>query len=126
MKNLILYLNIIFLMFTVSACQSEEDKAASVAKEFLELCNEWKFEEAKKLCDDRTAALLGMAQSMASLGNQERKEIKLSVVKSVVQGDIADVVFKDELSGKEDEVRLVKIDGVWKVSMEKDSMNKDQ
>ncbi len=106
-----------------------------VAKKFLELTNKGEFSKAKEYCDDSTAALIGMAENMAKDKVEAMKEqnVKIEILSSEVneEGDKATVKYKKIEEGQtaedslEKEITLKKIDGDWKVSIDKESMKKE-
>lgn len=117
------------MMVSCSSGNSPED----VAKNFLELTSKGEFEKAKEYCDEDTAALLAMAESLAGKMKEEMgdKNTKIEIISSEVneEGDKATVKYTETKEGEETSpeksVQLKKIDGDWKVSMDKEGMKKE-
>ncbi|VDH05947.1 Lumazine-binding domain [Bergeyella zoohelcum] len=110
------------------ACNSG-NSPKSVATKFLEHVNKGEFEEAKKYCDGPTADLMGMINSFG--GNTMKEELakkgkdkKLEIIRVEEKDDKAKVYYK-EGKGKEESLDLKKIDGKWKVSINKEDKKKE-
>ncbi len=123
MRKLFLFLAFMSMSLMVSCSGGGPEGAA---KKFLKHTNKGEFEEAKKYCDERTAGLLSMAQSMAGDRIQEMKDrdIDIDILSSEVneEGDKALVKYqvKEGEQVAEKELDMVKVDGEWKASMNKE------
>lgn len=127
-----LLLLIAFLSLTLLNSCSEEKEPVRVAKKFVELTNKGEFEEAKKYCDESTAALLDVAKKLVKMTKEEieAKDGDIEIVSSEIneEGDKATVKYKEPGEGEDDMVKhldLIKIDGEWKVTIDKENMKKE-
>ena len=103
-----------------------------LAKKYHPDLNKGDFEKAQKYCDEDTAAILAMAESLGGKAKEEMKgkDVKINIISSEVneEGDKATVKYTETTDGEtspEKSVELKKIDGDWKVSMDKESMKKE-
>ena len=123
-------LTLLFSLFLiVVSCSSNSPK--SVAVNFFEAISEGDFETAKKYGDTATNSLFDLvlafgADKMKEEIEKNKDKVKFEVTDEEIDGDEAKVTVKStELeSGKEETsiVQLKKIDGEWKVSMSKESL----
>lgn len=107
----------------------------SVAKKFLEHTNKGELKEAMDYCDEGTGAILAMAQNLSKdrLDEMKNRDITIDIISSEIneEGDKATVKYKstEETENgeevKENEITLAKIEGDWKVSMDKEGMKKE-
>ncbi|OIQ22570.1 MAG: hypothetical protein BM557_00865 [Flavobacterium sp. MedPE-SWcel] len=107
----------------------------SVAEKFLELTNKGDFKNAKKYCDESTAALIGMAEKMAKdkVEDMKEKDVKIEILSSEIseEGDKAKVTYKSIEEGQtaedspEKQLDLVMVDGDWKVTIDKENLKKE-
>lgn len=121
-----------FLSFTFFASCSNENDPEAVAKKFLDHVNKGEFKEAKEYCDEQTASLIGMMESMAGDKTKELKDqdVKTEIISSEVKEDKATVKYKSTggkagTAGAEQTLNLVKVDGKWKVTIDKENPNKE-
>lgn len=102
-----------------------------VAKKFLELTGKGDFAGAKKYCDEKTGQLLSMADSMLPADKKAeiaKKKVEIEIISSEEKGDKAKVKYKakgEGESGEEKTLDLVKVDGEWKVTIDKENGNKE-
>ena len=120
-----------FVSFAFFASCSNDNDPEAVAKKFLDHVNKGEFKEAKEYCDEQTASLIGMMESMAGDKTKELKDadVKTEIVSSEVKEDKATVKYKST-GGKsgnsaEQTLNLVKVDGKWKVTIDKENANKE-
>ncbi|KGO79530.1 hypothetical protein Q763_13345 [Flavobacterium beibuense F44-8] len=126
MKQLKLAALALVLSLSLSSCSGNGPE--DTAKKFIEYTNQGKFSKAKELSTDKTAAMLGMAEGFAQGKMEEMKEknkdVKVEITSSEVNEDKATVKFKltggENTSGSENQLNLVKVDGEWKVDMNKE------
>lgn len=115
------------LLFNVSC--SKENEAEQVAEKFLTHINNFEFKEAKEYCDDKTAPMIGMLESLSAMAKDMPKEEKATfkITGSEIKDDVATVKYNQTKGGetKEEKLVLKKIDGKWKVSMNKEDSNKE-
>lgn len=114
MKKLFFTLTIIALMYS---CASGPEKAA---RNFSECMAKGKVEEAKKYATEPTAKLLDLVSTFSALGGDNiNPDFKFKLVNDSVEGNRAWVTFIDESTDDEQTLELVKIDGDWKVNIDK-------
>lgn len=120
-------------LLMVVSC-SKEGNPEGVAEKFLNHVGKFEFSEAKKYCDEKTGSLLDMMGGLAGLAKddelaKEKKENenkKITILKSEIDGEKATVFYTDgEEKDKEQKIYLKKVDGQWKVSMNKEDVNKE-
>ncbi|MEZ0005233.1 hypothetical protein ABH942_000584 [Flavobacterium sp. 28YEA47A] len=120
-----------FLSFSFFVSCSNDSNPEAVAEKFLNHVNKGEFKEAKEYCDEQTASLIGMMESMAGAKKDELKknDAKVEIISSEVKDDKATVKYKT-VGGKaetsaEQTLNLVKVDGKWKVTIDKENANKE-
>jgi len=106
-----------------------------VAKKFLELTGQGEFGKAKEYCDEKTGQLLGMAESMMPADKKaeaKKKKVNVEIISSEIKDDKAKVKYKASVEGEtpaekseEKTLDLVKVDGKWKVTIDKENSNKE-
>lgn len=109
---------------------SDKSEVEKVADKFLTHLNNFEFKEAKEYCDDKTASMLGMLEGFSAMAKDEaKKEDKATfkIISSEVKDDTATVKYSQTKEGetKEEVLNLKKIDGKWKVSMNKEDAKKE-
>lgn len=97
------------------------DKPASVAEKFSTALAKGDFTEAKKYATSNTGQLLDFLAGLGPEANKmaENNDFKFVLIKEEINGDKATVFFKDGVSGKEDTLAMVKVDGKWKADVPK-------
>lgn len=116
------------LSLLLVACSSNSPE--KVATSFLESLHKGDLESAKKYCDGSTADLLNLAQGLA--GNKIKEEMankkgeKIEIVKVEEKGDTAKVYYTTGDKKEKGNIDLKKIDGEWKVSMNKEGSKKEE
>ena len=101
-----------------------------VTKKFVKLTSQGEFTEAKELCTEKTASLLSMAEGFAgdkiSEMKEKNKDVDVEIVSSEVNDDKATVKYKvtgiENNDNQEKSLDLVKVDGDWKVDINKEGM----
>lgn len=121
-----------FLSFSFFASCSNDSNPEAVAEKFLNHVNKGEFAEAKEFCDEQTASLIGMMESMAGSKKDELKDsgVKVEIISSEVNEDKAVVKYKTTggkagATAAEQSLNLVKVDGKWKVTIDKENANKE-
>lgn len=104
----------LFLAVFLSACSSGPEKAA---KNFTENLAKGKVEEAKKYATEPTGQLLDFALGLGGT-LPINPDYKFEFLKDSVENNRAWVYYINE-KGNEDQLELVKIDGDWKVHVQK-------
>lgn len=118
----------LFLMFVMSSCSDNSPK--SVAQKFLSAMENQEFKEAEKYSDESMKQLLDMLDQMPKDNNKKAENAKVKVTRVEEKGDKAKVFYiveSKEIKGevKEQSIDLKKVDGQWKVSFNKEDMNKE-
>ena len=107
-----------------------------VAKKFVELTTQGEFGEAKKYCDEKTGQLLGMAESMIPADKKaeaKKQKVNVEIISSEIKDDTAKVKYRATVEGDkagsensgEKTLDLVKVDGKWKVTIDKENGDKE-
>jgi hypothetical protein len=110
-QKLFRFFAVVVLTLSLAACG---DSPSSVASEFMNELAKGNVTKAKEHCTPQTATIVDMMVSM----NQLPKG-KFTVVKEEkVSDNQAKVILKNE-NGKDEKVDLVKLDGKWKVAINK-------
>ena len=111
-------------MFTVTGCKKNTPEAAAIR--VLEALRDGKAtsEFLKENCTENAAMLFGFVGVKAS---EEMSGTKFSVVETKIDGDKAKVTVKSiggKQDGKDDTFDIKKVDGKWKVDIDKEGMMK--
>ena len=118
-KLLTLYLSCSLLL---AACTWNSPR--KVAQAYLDAVNEQDYEAAKKYATDDTRKLLNMFSSLAAITPDSLKRgFDFEITSERLSGDTAYVGYRMAGSGREQELKLLRIDGRWKVAASKDDMN---
>lgn len=111
------------IAFVVSSCsKSDEEQVRDVATSFLTAAAEQDFEEAASYCDESTKELLNSLQGLikAAAAKQKKEEpAEIEIVNVEVIENEAHVTYTED-QGENQDLYLVKIDGEWKVSIDKE------
>ena len=131
MKKSILKTVVVACFFMLTACGGGGPESATIS--FLEAVYSGDFETAKKHATTDTKSMLSMLESFGAkdqfADKMKEADITFKVVDSKIDGDKAVCTVK--MSSSQDEkdqdmpMNLVKVDGKWLVSMDKESMNKE-
>ena len=121
----IIQLAVVMLSTTLflTSCKNASDPE-SIAKEYVKALNNNDFKKAAEFCDENTAKLMTSLEQLSKLAGSDAKSKDKSsyeFVKSETNVDKASGTFKDSKKG-EMIVTLVKVDGKWKVSMNKEGL----
>ena len=111
------------IAFAASSCsKSDEEQVRDVATSFLTAAAEQDFEEAASYCDESTKELLNSLQGLikAAAAKQKKEEpAEIEIVNVEVIENEAHVTYTED-QGENQDLYLVKIDGEWKVSIDKE------
>lgn len=130
MRKILIAILVVIALFTLTACGN---KAEKTAQSFLNAMEKHDFTAAKELATSDSQQLLTMAESFVSAMSEEQKsgmdKMKYQIKETKVTGDSAVVIFdewdeKTPDSKKENELKMIKENGNWKVKLEKDKMSK--
>jgi hypothetical protein len=118
-SSLVVFLSCVFLL---AACSWNSPR--HVAKAYLDAVNEQDYEEAKKYATDDTRKLLNMFSSLAAITPDSLKRgFDFEISDERVTGDTAWVGYTMANSNRRQELKLIRIEGRWKVAATKDVMN---
>lgn len=131
MKTQIFKTFLVSCFFMLTACGGGGPEGATI--NFLEAMYSGDFEEAKKYATTDTKSMLTMLESFGAKDQFADKmgeaDIDFKVVETKIDGDKAVCTVKMTSSQEEGDqdmpMNLVKEDGKWLVSMDKESMNKE-
>ncbi|MFN4198846.1 MAG: lumazine-binding protein [Flavobacterium sp.] len=117
---------IMSFLFVAVSCNKEEGPE-QVAEKFLSHINKAEFKEAKEFCDEKSAGFLDMMAGMVGDNKPTDEEAgKVEIIKSEVNDDKAKVTYKNSKEEGEKSLDLVKVDGKWLVTINKEDQNKEQ
>lgn len=111
----------------------EEAKVRDVVTKFRTAIQELNFEEAGSYCEPKTAEMIKSLGGMLAMIPQENKD-KLKkelfeISKVEIMGDTASVFYWEgaqiDKSVEASQMKLIKTDGIWKIYMDKDGLNKE-
>jgi hypothetical protein len=122
----IIQLAVVMLSTTLflTSCKNASDPE-SIAKEYVKALNNNDFKKAAEFCDENTAKLMTSLEQLSKLAGSDAKSKDKSsyeFVKSDIKSDIATIFFKDSKTSAEMPVIVKKVDGKWKVSMNKEGL----
>ena len=133
MKKVSVFLKVVVLGLSLLMVScAKEGGPEDVAKKFLGHVNKLEFKEAKVFCDEKTASLLDMLSGLTGLAKDlpkdSKKDIEVEIVKTDIKDDVATVTYKQTEKGETKESKLIlkKIEGQWKVSMNKEDAKKEE
>lgn len=110
-------------------CGAPADTPDAVALQFMEHVVRMEYQEASELGTESTQQLLSFLVMMTSgmspedLQDEVGTPDEITVVSSRVDGDSAVVVLS--AGGEEESIDLRRVDGSWKVDLDKESMEKE-
>ncbi|MCW8796555.1 MAG: DUF4878 domain-containing protein [Chlorobium sp.] len=103
----------LLLFFVLTSCGNSPQ---SVAKNFTENLAKGKISEAKKYATEPTGEMLDFASKIGAM--PVNTDFTFIYVDKTVEGDQATVRYKESPDGHEETIKLVRIDGEWKVHMQ--------
>ncbi len=119
----------VLLGMSISSCSvSEEDKVRNTAEAFLEALGKYDFKEAASYCDESTKQLLLSLEELMKEYGEDMASLPKSEfnIKSVeINNNEASVTYLDD-DGKPEQLYLIKVDDEWKVSIDKEDLNKEE
>ncbi len=122
MKRTVSTLMLAAMTLVISSCGGGPQKPDEVAKAFLKAVNNEDFATAKEYSTKETKQMLDMMKGMMEkMGDKKKsKKGKLEELKNTeVDGDKAVVTYCCDKEGKDAKVHLKKVDGNWKVHLNK-------
>lgn len=126
------FMALLMLVSMASCGGNEEEKVIDVVMKFRTAVQDLKFDEASKYCEENTAKMItSIGGMMAMVPESKKKEIKdekFEVSKVEFNKDTAYVYYwEGKTIDKTEEAKkmeLVKIDGDWKIYMNKEDGEK--
>jgi hypothetical protein len=111
----------------------DEENVRDVVSKFRMAIQDLKFEEASTYCEPNTAKMIqGLGGMMAMLPQENMDKLKkeqFEISNVVLNGDSATVLYWEgaeiDKTTVPSEMKLVKIEGVWKIYLDKDGSDKE-
>ncbi|MFO8144594.1 MAG: DUF4878 domain-containing protein [Candidatus Syntrophosphaera sp.] len=124
MNKLLIGLLAIVILVALAACGTSSDNPQAVAESFFSALETKDFEGAKKLATENSAGMLDLIQGFMQEENQDINN-RFNVVSVEENGDNATITFEAWNSENPDDkdtdtMDMVKVDGAWKVKVEKE------
>ncbi len=129
MKKSLLVLGtlVLFLVMGLGLTSCGQEGPEDVAIKFIEAVSNLDIEKAGEYTTEEGKQLLSFLELMSSqMSDEEKAEMQnaeFTVVSSEINGDTASVVISAE--GEENAFPMIKVDGEWKVDLNKESLNKE-
>jgi|SRR5690554_2124201 predicted small lipoprotein YifL len=130
MKRFLYIILIIMALVALSACGKPAEKTA---RNFFDAMEQQDFAKAKNFVTEEGQELLTMIESFANSMSEEQKDemvaMRYNITEVIEEGDAATVRFQQwEVENpdniQDQELKLVKVDGNWKVDLAKDDIDK--
>jgi len=130
MKKVLYILLILLALLALSACGNKAEKAA---RNFFDAMENQDIAKAKTYTTEQGQQFLSMLESFsASMSDEQKAEMEkmqYTILETVEDGDTALVTFEQwEVDSPDDkethELKLIKVDGSWKVDLAKDDLDK--
>jgi hypothetical protein len=126
------FLTLLMIVSIVSCGSNEEEKVKDVVTKFRTAVQELKFDEASKYCEENTGKMISsIGEMMAMVPENKKKEIKeekFEISKVEFNNDTAYVYYWDgktiDKNEEAEKMDLVKIDGDWKIYINKEDGEK--
>lgn len=112
------------LAIVMVSCGKDENGPEAVAEKFLNHIENGEFKEAKAYCDDTTGSMIGMLESFQDAMPKKEDVKPVEILSSEVKDDQATVTYKGS-KDEEEKITLKKIDGSWKISINKEDQKKE-
>lgn len=128
MKRITTLLTVCTLALTFTSCGGGGSKSPEeVTETFVKAIGKEDFATAKEHSTEKTQKLLGMMESMMEKMGGEKKMNKgefKEIKKSEKDGKEASVTYCCNKEGEDEEMKLKKVDGRWKVHIDKEMPGK--
>ena len=133
MKRIIIAILVIASLLLIAACGSKASGPEKTAQAFLDALENYDFTTAKSLATEESQGLLTMAEGfigqMSDTDKEELDKKGYKIIKTEIEGETAVVTFEewdvnDPETKKTNTLDLVKVDGDWKVKIEKENADK--
>lgn len=123
MNRILTILSVGVLSIAFSSCGGGAKKPEDVAEAFIKAVNKEDFATAKQHATKKTGNMLDMMKGMIENMDEEQKGEKgefKELKDTEVKEDKATVTYCCDKNGEDDEVKLKKVDGEWKVHIDKE------
>ena len=107
---------LLFLTFIIFSC-GNSNTPKGIAFAFMTDIKSANYQEAKKYGTESTVEMLNMSIKMKDDRKDRPKSKGFKILREELMGDEATVVYFDEDMQKEEEIRMIKLDGKWKVDL---------
>lgn len=102
-------------------CGANSNTPSGVAKAYLTHMGKGEYAKAKTYCTEEAARLVDFAIGMGTLSGgitsaEQNKPHPFSIEGETIEGDVAEVNFKDLETGQVTTLPMLKVDGKWKVN----------
>ncbi|MDD3536293.1 MAG: DUF4878 domain-containing protein [Candidatus Cloacimonetes bacterium] len=130
MKNSLIVMLLIAMLFGAFACKTKQNSPEAVADAFLKAMEKRDFETANKLITEESQGAFDLLQSfVGSMDEEGMGHYEHKILGFELDGNTATVIYEiwtsKDLSDKEEQkLALKKIDGTWKISLEKGDIEK--
>jgi hypothetical protein len=118
-------LSFIFILTVLVSCMKDDHSPEVIAEKFLNHIEKAEFKEAKLYCDEKTASMIEVLESFATSFPKKDTIDLVEILSSEIKDDQATVPYS--MSKKEEEqLTLKKVDGQWKISIDKENRKKEE
>ena len=107
---------LLLLTFIIFSC-GNSNTPKGVAFAFLTDIKSANFQEAKKYGTESTVKILNYTIKMKDTTKEIPKSKGFKILREELTGDEATVVYFDEDTQKEEGIRMIKLEGKWKVDL---------
>jgi hypothetical protein len=103
----------------------DDNSPEVIAEKFLNHIEKGEFNDAKLYCDEKTASMIEVLESFATSFPKKDTIDLVEILSSEIKDDQATVTYS--MSKKEEEqLTLKKVDGQWKISIDKENQKKEE
>ena len=118
-------LSFIFILTVLFSCVKDDNSPEVIAEKFLNHIEKGEFNDAKLYCDEKTASMIEVLESFATSFPKKDTIDLVEILSSEIKDDQATVTYS--MSKKEEEqLTLKKVDGQWKISIDKENQKKEE
>ena len=107
---------LLLLTFIIFSC-GNSNTPKGIAFAFMTDIKSANYQEAKKYGTESTVKMLNMSIKMSENMKEKPKSKGFKILREELMGDEATVFYFDEDMQKEEGIRMIKIDGKWKVDL---------
>jgi hypothetical protein len=112
-----------FIVLTFISCAGGSNPESS-AEKFLNAFNDRNFDEARKYSTEETGKLIDLMENLTRMAPSDEKPPagKIEIISHVTEGETATVLFRENDTREEQELKLKKVDGKWLVHVTKEDI----